>query len=264
MFSSCYAVLQTAELLQEILLQLDMRTLLTAAQLVNRQWHALITSSPPLKRALYFDPIAQSSSPATINPLLVEAFPPWYQIAEQLVRKEDFHGLPMAQESRRPAFMNLSASWRHMLVQQPPSLRLGYWTLSHTRTNSFQDFQIQEFPDGLRMGTFYDLPQKWVYQDDSAFNVFWDPRNVNVDWNSSHSHRFQPEKKAEIESFSSQAGNIILLCCVPTHTTHTTRCTCTRKSPDSRFEETFTFAPSKEKQDNWKETREYRQEALTG
>ncbi|KAI0554521.1 hypothetical protein F4679DRAFT_579544 [Xylaria curta] len=262
MASSCYAVLQTAELLQEILLQLDMRTLLTVAQLVSRQWHALITSSPPLQRALYLKPIVQSSSPATLNPLLVDAFPLWFQLADEvntkrskMIRKEDFDSLPMAQESRRPAFMHPSASWRHMLVQQPPSLRLGYWTLTHSMRGYFQDLQIREFPDGLQMGSLYDLSQHWACQDDAGFDVLWDLRVVTMDWNHSHGNGFEPGKKAEIQSFASQAGNIVLYCCVATQ--------CIGELPDSRFEETFTFAPSEEQEDEWRQLREYRREILT-
>ncbi|KAI1756426.1 hypothetical protein F4782DRAFT_486133 [Xylaria castorea] len=252
MFSSRDAVLQTAELLQEILLQLDMRTLLTTAQLVSRQWHELIMSSPALKQALYLEPIVRPSGPATPNSLLAEVFPLWFPKETRdeqrdvtkppkMINREDFGSLPMAEASRRLAFMNPRASWRHMLVQQPPILKLGRWTTSHAMMGDFHRFPAHECPDGLRMGSLYDLSQDWVRKAVSGFNVFWDPSAVTAYRSTRYGREMEPGKKDELESLASQAG-VVLFCYMVVQ--------CEDISPDVLFDETFTFAPSKKYRDN--------------
>ncbi|KAI1311079.1 hypothetical protein F5Y03DRAFT_343396 [Xylaria venustula] len=262
--SSREAVLQTAELLQEILLNLDMRTLLTAAQRVSRQWRELVTSSPALQQALYFEPMAESSGIATQNPLLAEIFPLWFpketqeeqldvdevdEIEEwpKVPEREDFDSLEMAQESRRHAFMHPTATWRRMLVRQPPVRSLGCWTVFHGRGGDHHEFALHEFPDGLRMDHLYDLAQDWVRQLVSSFNVFWDP-NATISYAKSRfRYRLEPHEEEELESFASQ-GNIVLLRYMVVQ--------CCKRGPDVHFEEKFTFAPSKEQQDSWQLSRE--------
>lgn len=48
--------LSTAELLELILLNLDLRTLLTTAQRTSRDWNSLIRDSHSLQEHLYFIP----------------------------------------------------------------------------------------------------------------------------------------------------------------------------------------------------------------
>ncbi|KAI0906546.1 hypothetical protein F4823DRAFT_74798 [Ustulina deusta] len=262
MLSSRDAVLQTAELLEEILLQVDMRTLLTTAQLVSRQWHDLITSSPALKQALYFEPIVRPKGPTTQNPLLVEIFPLWFPKETKdeqpgipkppkMKRREDFRSLPMAQASRRDAFMHPTATWRYMLVQQPPALRLGQWSICHGMRGDSHNFQRHEFPDGLRMGSLYDLAQDWVRQDVSSFDVCWDPRALTA-YESTH-HGREMEQKDEVESVAGQVG-VVLLCHMMV--------LCTMEWPDLLFEENFTFAPTEEQRADWDYMRGGEQEAL--
>ncbi|KAI0429024.1 hypothetical protein F5Y09DRAFT_271871 [Xylaria sp. FL1042] len=247
MSSSRDVVLQTAELVQEILLQLDMRTLLTAAQRVNRQWRELITSSPALKQALYFEPIAQSSGPATQNPLLVEAFPLWFsqKTKEEQLKvsmpfempcRDDFYGLPMAQESRRHAFMHPDATWRHMLVRQPPVPSLCGWSMAHGMMGDSHDFCLHEFPDGLRMGYFYDTVQEWVSQQVSYFNVFWDSGTAIAVGKSRCSDRMDQGDQDKLKSFASQQAITLLFYMVQQ---------CCWEPPDVSFEEAFTFASPK-------------------
>lgn len=73
--------LGTTELLERILLQLDMRTLLVSAMRVSRAWNSLITTSPPLQRALFLLPEGRgdaSISDTVFNPLLARHFPPFF------------------------------------------------------------------------------------------------------------------------------------------------------------------------------------------
>jgi hypothetical protein len=75
-------VLETGELLEAVLLQLDLYTLLLSATRVSRYWHDLITRSPSLQRALFFLPDQQDASHAhrrTQNPFLKKVFPAWFE-----------------------------------------------------------------------------------------------------------------------------------------------------------------------------------------
>ncbi|KNG85304.1 hypothetical protein ANOM_006450 [Aspergillus nomiae NRRL 13137] len=71
----------TTELLEQILLHLDMQTLLVSATRVCRAWNSLITASPPLQRALFLLPEDNhdpSDTNTIVNPLLAKHFPPFF------------------------------------------------------------------------------------------------------------------------------------------------------------------------------------------
>jgi hypothetical protein len=83
MTSQPHPVATTPELLEQILLNLDMHTLLVSAQRVSKAWHSLITSSKPLQRHLYFEPITaktpqEITTTRTRNPLLEKTFKPFF------------------------------------------------------------------------------------------------------------------------------------------------------------------------------------------
>ena len=167
------AFLSTPELVQEMLLQLDLRTLLTSAQLVCRQWLAIIATSPTLQQALHLKPSRPSreGDPAP-NPLLVEAFPFWYDDAgDGKIGDRLFKTLPLAK--RRRVFMRKDVSWRRMLVAQPPVTRLGLATKYHGMDDKHAVFEVREFPDGLRMGELYDLGHAWLRWKRANFQVLW-------------------------------------------------------------------------------------------
>jgi len=145
------ATLAVPELLESILLQLDTRTLLTSAQRTNKTWHSLIQTSPSLQKALFLQPeysippsISSSSSPQApvFNDLLVETFPFCFQQLRQsqdsgsdlkpISRSRDTSTLdatsfPASKHitSRSGAFARRDASWRKMLIQQPPLRSYG-------------------------------------------------------------------------------------------------------------------------------------------
>lgn len=70
--------LNTPEILEIILAEIDIRTLLTYTQRVCRAWLNLINASPSIQKALFFTPIKESEweiGKKTPNPLLAEFFP---------------------------------------------------------------------------------------------------------------------------------------------------------------------------------------------
>ncbi|KAJ6559703.1 hypothetical protein B0H19DRAFT_1069436 [Mycena capillaripes] len=118
------SVIQTPELVEHTLALLPIRDLLVTAPLVNKMWQA-ITLSPTLQRALFFeaDPTASASHPVK-NPLLVELFQPFF--ASNPAKKYLWPGsaasiLAMPWARAPEAFKRAGASWRRMLVTQPPA-----------------------------------------------------------------------------------------------------------------------------------------------
>jgi len=173
-------------ILTEILLSLDHRDLLTSATRVCRHWHSLIEGSPLLRQYLFFDPSSVESSCRIINPLLQASFPPWFELPEW--RPGVWAGfahqppavakIPLAQPERREALTRSGASWRRMLVQQPPSFKLGF-VLAETAYSTAK----LDFPDGLRMGTLYDLVYSYACRDNNpaSWCMVWAPAPSDFD-----------------------------------------------------------------------------------
>lgn len=163
---SVSTVFTTVELLESILLHLDMRSLLTSAIRVSRQWRDVIQGSKYLQRALFFeyDEKLEGSHEVKFNPLLAELFPILF----------DFSGTPdkpgfndLAIESlpigrRRVAFYRRDASWRRMHMRQPPVKHVGLWRLC-TLFGRKEKMQVIKYDEGLRMEGFYFLVLKHVY-----------------------------------------------------------------------------------------------------
>jgi hypothetical protein len=151
------------EILEQILLRLDMRTLLTSAQRVCVRWRNMIAESLIIQQALFFKPVQNASSAfpfKTPNPLLAELFAPWFISGRtHALSPQD---MPMAADGRnKAAFLRGDASWQRMLVRQPPVFSLllvqgsdemagtGYRVSSLTLKDGKEN--------GLRMGSLYDL-----------------------------------------------------------------------------------------------------------
>ncbi|KAJ1337955.1 F-box-like domain-containing protein [Microdochium nivale] len=136
-------VLAIPELLETILVNLDTRTLLVAAQRVNRTWRSSIRDSPTLQKALFFRPDHSASLSAPVfNKLLVVAFPFCFtqlwqapdapaplQVTSRSTDTSTLGAAPFPAStqitSRADAFSRTEASWRRMLIQQPPLRSYG-------------------------------------------------------------------------------------------------------------------------------------------
>lgn len=130
--------LKIPEILEMILLQTDMRTLLISCQRVCRDWRYLIVKSLSIQKALFFIPIKESEwgvGEKVPNLLLAEMFPTIFPDKGNLDNR-DFHFSDCAM-TKDPAsldrFVQKDASWRRMLVQQPPILELGLFHVDSTR-----------------------------------------------------------------------------------------------------------------------------------
>ncbi|KAF4169062.1 hypothetical protein CNMCM6936_009659 [Aspergillus lentulus] len=169
-------VLSAPELLEYILLYLDIQSLLTSAQRVCHSWARLIQASPRLQQALFFKPIPPEKCHEKLrNPLLAKEFWNFFPPPQDPsgVRECTYLMLsgPEASERRQKLFRR-EASWRRMLVQQPPASLAyvqatsprGDWIFKHyylpcdaaPMTHWVND-QVQMNLIGLRMNMLYDL-----------------------------------------------------------------------------------------------------------
>ncbi|GIC91570.1 F-box domain protein [Aspergillus udagawae] len=168
-------VLSTPELLEYVLLYLDVQSLLTSAQRVCRSWTRLIQTSPRLQQALFFKPIPPEWCPEKlINPLLARHF------TGLLPASMDPYGVrdgslrhPWSKQSDRcQKFFRREASWRRMLVQQPPAslayvetsrphgdliYKRYYLPCNASPITHLTDDQVQMDLIGLRMNMLYDI-----------------------------------------------------------------------------------------------------------
>jgi hypothetical protein len=114
-------VLSMPELLEAILLEVDLLTLLVAAQRVCQNWHALIHTSPSLQQALYFKPCTEVVTNYTQNNhLLARHFPNLLQQTSHLPQYALALDLARVPINKKEAFLRRGASWRNLLLHQPP------------------------------------------------------------------------------------------------------------------------------------------------
>ena len=126
--------LASIELLEKILLQLDLRSLLISAQSVNRRWRQLIEKSSKIQRALFFQPEKKrrGANEPMFNPLLMETFPSLFPQDGGTSAIFSFTSLDMIQTPEKlAAYARNEASWRRMLVQQPPLSELAFMHSEH-------------------------------------------------------------------------------------------------------------------------------------
>ncbi|KAJ7899792.1 hypothetical protein B0H13DRAFT_1718063 [Mycena leptocephala] len=169
------SVIQTRELVEHTLALLPIRDLLVTAPLVSKMWQA-ITLSPSLQRALFFeaDPTASASHPIK-NPLLVELFEPFF--APNAARKFPWPGsaasivaMPWAQAPE--AFKRADASWRRMLVTQPPAQTMVVIHNRHSMGGRSQRKAVLR-DLSLRMGMLYDFAVPFLHSEHARFRIKW-------------------------------------------------------------------------------------------
>ncbi|KAJ5688340.1 hypothetical protein N7536_010959 [Penicillium majusculum] len=195
--------LSIPEIFELILLNLDTRTLLTKATRICHAWSHFINSSPPIQRALFFRPLDNGlNKTKTQNPLLAETFPSIFHrsgstnggntnkkndpesdtIDDKINSKLTFTTLDMVRNPQKwDAYIRPEASWRRMLVQQPP-----VYTLSLLRSNVGHGGQYlyiyealgdqKEPAGGLRMDIVFEalvFGDRWDQDEYSATEMVW-------------------------------------------------------------------------------------------
>ncbi|KAI0539147.1 hypothetical protein GGR58DRAFT_500408 [Xylaria digitata] len=228
-------VLFIPELLELILLQLDMATLLVSATRVSKTWKTVIDTSVSIQQTLYFKAsLEPGTGYPTVNPLLKKRFGHCFfdsgDFYGYLRRANSFYSIPWTLSGGvgprvrdptedRPAyprgpqtsemttqqlleihiacekFTRKEASWRKMLVSQPPPPCLGYLFMEADPVHFFGPHWVWTtliYPNtgpslpGLRMGTLYDIVQYRAghhERNSMWFRVVWgearDPYSTN-------------------------------------------------------------------------------------
>jgi hypothetical protein len=160
------------EILEQVLLQLDMRDVLRC-QAVSKHWQHLIGTSPALQQHLFLKPAPFRDSEAPrINPLLAALFPRLFdfEVPGSRYSWESSHYMRSMHwyqdETTRRKILQTDASWRHMYPVQPPA-KLGSLEVRSQDTCLQMDFgpyygrlaeayqHIQK--PGLTMGSLFDI-----------------------------------------------------------------------------------------------------------
>ncbi|KAF7546713.1 hypothetical protein G7Z17_g8233 [Cylindrodendrum hubeiense] len=199
-------VVCSPELLEIVLFHLDIKTRLVSASRVCKFWLETINRSPLLQKASFFQPEQPFSSDQDrqMNPLLIEAFgDTFFGSSPPARRAESFWKLPWSPQAlvrmkaptgsvlgveptcRQKSFTRAGASWRRMLVSQPPPPFIGLsWVDDHPqqprqrhRIDSLRLEENSSSPPGVTMGQLYDTVQFLTMQQLYSglfFKVQWD------------------------------------------------------------------------------------------
>lgn len=168
-------VLNTSELLEIILEALDPQTLLTSATRVCRYWNIFIRDSLDLQRALFVLPERQSYGlQPRANPLLL---PYIERLSLTKPHAVDVYSLIDAKGNTRDKndkFLRTEATWRHMLVQQPPATKLGIWKIEFSGQGFQHLFERIDLSStgGLSMGQLLEFWKQWTEQG-YTWSLFW-------------------------------------------------------------------------------------------
>lgn len=135
-----HKVFLVPELLEMILLEVDTRTLLVSAQRVCHLWHEVIYNSSNLQAALFFKPVAQPPVPGSErirNPLLEGVWREFFHSKVQSTLNGWPDGwsrtLSMMKRKREEAYTRPQASWKRMLLHQPPEFHLSCFVIESER-----------------------------------------------------------------------------------------------------------------------------------
>jgi hypothetical protein len=165
-FEDVWAITEIAE---NILAHLPMKDLLLA-QRVSTGWQVLIASSPALQELLFMRPrqpeANQSVSPNSMptrqfNPLLIEHMSMWFSPQERNAR-QSVKDVPWGQTVSRLVFLRKEASWRRMLLAQPPFTAFELVHRVHFYGGDRVSVGCIDQQEGVRMGLAYDAAVKSV------------------------------------------------------------------------------------------------------
>ncbi|KAE8134961.1 hypothetical protein BDV38DRAFT_285346 [Aspergillus pseudotamarii] len=138
------------EILEQILLQTAPQTLLTSAQRTSQAWHNLITTSPKLQETLFFrpeqPPTLNNKTHRTLNPLLAPKI--WPHLFRKRLNSQTTttttttnygYSLPAVDPLEEELYLRPGASWRRMLVQQPPTSSISVFVMHRSWISCDED-----------------------------------------------------------------------------------------------------------------------------
>jgi hypothetical protein len=185
-FETCDQFFGITELLELFLQQCSLRVLLNCT-LVCRTWSQIIRKSTVLQEHLFLQPApAREGVKPTLNPMLAYFAPILVakSTSEDItcnadyVHREDLTSLPWARDTSmdapsRRAFARKEASWRLMLVSQPPTSRIDWWHKYTHRRSDDRDPRLAS-----RDNSMYVSRHGWGHQydieDTVTLGMLWD------------------------------------------------------------------------------------------
>jgi hypothetical protein len=178
---ACDRVLSTPELLEAILLQLTPLSNLLLAQQVSSGWRDAITSSPLLSQSLSLRAAPSSPNPSswTVNSLLRKYFPLFFVVPKHRYTLPTFsYDSLQAMEwpnssaptyQKRDAFLRAEASWRRMLLVQPPPQQLHLIHLTNGQVCDYEKKAVMSFGKaGVTMGAVYDITESFLRSETAS------------------------------------------------------------------------------------------------
>lgn len=164
--TACSGALAVPEILNLILDELDMQTLLVSAQRVCHLWKTIIQETPSLQDKLFLVPRKSkiNNGTRTFNPLLAAKFPTFIPENErpisQPIQCVDLTSIDfIIHPKKQSAYLRPEASWRRMLTQQPPALTLA--SIARVVNSHGVDLMRSKISpshqEELRMGVIFDL-----------------------------------------------------------------------------------------------------------
>ncbi|RAH66335.1 uncharacterized protein BO66DRAFT_442134 [Aspergillus aculeatinus CBS 121060] len=170
------------ELVVQILLQMDMQTLLVSTR-VCYLWYDLINKSQALQAALFLQPAGNNpqGEPRTANPLIIEKIWPEY-----LSR--------CSGPSHKRYYERPEASWRRMLLHQPPTTKLCFLDYARDRAGPITPFEagyscnsqcprdgfprLQDLQEGLEACVLRTFDERMIFVEGSPLYSQYRPWGI--------------------------------------------------------------------------------------
>ncbi|KAK7955690.1 uncharacterized protein PG986_004912 [Apiospora aurea] len=117
-------------------------------------------------------------------------------------------------EARRAAFLRPGASWRRMLVAQPPPRLVGFFeeTAAQARSRGREEHRFSELrlDDGLRMGALYDAAVGWVAPYQLCGIIVWKPAGLDSAWTVSRAMEVRAGAMYQVMADLESRADVIL------------------------------------------------------
>ncbi|PSR75749.1 hypothetical protein BD289DRAFT_447443 [Coniella lustricola] len=179
-------VLDTTELLELVLLELDYQTLLGSCLRVCRRWNELIKTSPQIQRILFYKeeklpPNTCTTDTTKTTTTTTSQYPHQHARQNPLIdgklstflhktaATKDSLCIPKHMLEGGGVMARDEASWHDMFVQQPPAHKIGIWKMEygHYLTHGYGmevDYLPTDDEDGFRMGSLVEYARETARQ----------------------------------------------------------------------------------------------------
>lgn len=240
--NASHRVFQNQELLRLILSNTDLRTLFTSCLRVSRRWNIAIVGSAALQEKLFLKPVAVRRGTRKVRPVQnpMVMLRGWMIHMLFYINHDDADDLKRALEKgtaypvhvpaspssvvplrhvlheidgslySNPAFSRRGASWRKLLLQQPPIRSFGLVVCRRSEGGWFEtEMGRADVPRGLRLGQLWDTMRQVLgrFPTSSCYLrlVWWEPTVTPFDTDQ------WPMADEMVKLFDSGAHSVLLI-----------------------------------------------------